>query len=352
MPKPRKKFEEYVQEKPFQLNLFQFLEESALGANRQHRQNVRDYSQSIELYDFIPKYVWSSRKIRESNGMLPILMREFECRGIKRKLVIHPAGIVDEQTGEARYFYPGAREEIIEEVLRKLAVEGGGVFLDDQAGVALTIYQIRKELEQFNHKMSFDQIKESLKILALTRLELINLNDKRDSIIFSPIENLGLSGKDGETQTFVVFSPLVTDSIKKLHFRLYNYRQVMGYNSAIARQLHKRMAHHYKQASPANKYTISLTTIIRDFGISQRNTLRSNLQKVEKALEEMKAANVILNYQVEKTYDSRSKKILEAMLHLQPSAAFSSEVRKANQIETDNQKKLSAGSSSGFHKKG
>ena len=41
----------------------------------------------------------------------------------------------------------------------------------------------------------------------------------------------------------------------------------MSYKTVTARQLHKRMAHHYTQASLSEHYTIMLTTIIRDFGL-------------------------------------------------------------------------------------
>lgn len=342
--KNQKRFEEHKQSLPAQLTLFQFLEETDALTQPRRDKDKAQFSQSVELYDFIPKYVWGKIR-REDNGMLKILIREFECRDVKRKVHIHPAGIVDEN-GVARYFYPGAREEIVEEVLRKLTVERGGVFLDDQSGLAFSIYQIRKELEEHNHRMSYDQVLESLKILALTRLEVINVNDKKDTIIFSPIENLGLSGRDGETQTFVVFSPLVTESIKKLNFRLYNYKQVMSYKSAIARQLHKRMAHHFKQASITQQYKIYLSTIIRDFGLTQQSSMRTNLIDVDRALKEMRTAKVILAYKCDKVLDpKRRNKIVDVMISIQPSPEFSAEVMKANRLESDNRKRLAAGSS-------
>ncbi len=41
-----KKFLEYNQSKPFQLSLFDLLE------------NEKEFSHTIELYNFMPKYVW------------------------------------------------------------------------------------------------------------------------------------------------------------------------------------------------------------------------------------------------------------------------------------------------------
>ena len=72
--------------KPEQLGLFQtFLPEEE-----------EKYSNTIELYDAVPKYFSHSRgmaALRESGKYLPILEREFEHRGEVYKVQIHPARI-------------------------------------------------------------------------------------------------------------------------------------------------------------------------------------------------------------------------------------------------------------------
>jgi hypothetical protein len=340
-----KKFVEYEKTKPIQQSLFEFLEETDILASKTTYSN---YSRSVELYDFMPKYVWKGQEKlrRENSGFLPIFERSFECRGQSYTLFIHSAGIMDEKTGEAKYFYPGETEEIVEDVLRKLAIENGGIFLDDQAGLTFTIHQIRNELREIGHQRTFEEIKRALHILALTRYELSSANEKsgkKDKIIFSSIENLGLRGSEGETQTFVVFSPLVTESVKKLTFRLYNYKRVMRYKSLIARQLHKRMAHHFTQASIANKYSINLTTMIRDFGLTPQSSLGKNLDHIEAALEEMKSneANVILKYDFNRVYDVKKKhKLVDVQIEIVPTNEFAQEVKKANYLENENRKKL------------
>lgn len=292
MPKSTQKFEELEQTNPKQMLLSKFLEDSEESMSSSEQAKFRKYSQSIELYDFMPKYFWRKAK-RDENGTLPILVREFTCRDVKRKLRVHPAGaVINENTNEAKYFYLGRREEIVEEVLRKLAIESGA-FYDGQPGVSFTIGQIRRELAHHNHNYSYYEVVESLNILALTKIELINPGEKKASVIFSPIETLGLSGDGDETQSYVVFSTPVTEAIKGLNFRLYNYEQVMSYRTIVARLLHKRMAHHYKQASITNKYRIYLSTIIRDFGLTAQKSLGDNLREAEKSLQEMIDKNVL-----------------------------------------------------------
>ena len=127
------------------------------------------------------------------------------------------------------------------------------------------------------------------------------------------------------------FNSLVTASIKSGAYRQLNYAQSMGYKNVIARQLHKRMSHHYTQASIAHPYHIMLTTLIRDFGLAEYKWLSNNLTHVEKAIEEMKEKNVILSYTVEKTLDPTSRnKLIDAKIIITPNPHFASEIMYAN----------------------
>src|SRR5437879_3211169 len=96
--KTPKRLEDHKQTKPPQLSLFEML-----------APEDRRYSNTIELYDFIPKYNYG--KVERIGGeFLRALEREFECRGLKYTVKIHPASIEDED-GVDRYYYPSKREE-------------------------------------------------------------------------------------------------------------------------------------------------------------------------------------------------------------------------------------------------
>lgn len=310
-----KKFEKLVLSKPIQLALFDL------------ESNEDNYSQSIELYDFIPKYVWG--KVERLNGkFLDSLKREFECRGRKYHLTLMPARI--ELADGSKEFYPSKREELVEDALRKLMTERQSLMLDGEVGIIFTLYQLQKELKDKGHSLDYDQLKESLEILTKVDIE-IESEDKEVQLFFSPIETLGLKGRGSETQTFVRFSPLVTQSIKSGTYRLINYDKVMSYRSIIARQLHKRMSHHFTQASLTESYEILLTTIVRDFGLTPQKRIQQNLVEVENAIEEMKQNNVILNCQVEKVFDSKPRtKLVDAKFKFQPHFDFVADVKRAN----------------------
>jgi hypothetical protein len=315
-----KPFERYEQKHPVQLSFFEILEPE----NQQ-------YSNTVEIYDFLPKE-YLGKAPRVADTYLPRLDREFECRGVKYRMKLDPARIED-KGGTVREYYPSQREEIVEDCLRKLMVEGNGVYLDDQASVHFTLYQLQKELSDNGHTYSYTQIRDSLEVLTKTNIELSS-EDGNIRLIFSPIETLGIKGEGGETQTFVRFSPLVTNSIKDRKFRLVNYKKVMGYRSAIARKLHKRLSHFFIQASLTEKYSVLLSTLIRDFGLTKYSQMSKNLRDFEKAVEELKESNTILNFYKEEIKQTSPRlKIVDYRLSFQAHFDFISDVKKANYLK-------------------
>lgn len=323
-----KSLEQYQQEKPVQLAFFEYL-----------LPEERRYSNTVELYDFIPKYHWG--KAERINGQfLKQLEREFVCRGKRYHVKIKPASI-EEKDGTERYYYPSQREELVEDALRKFVCEGHGLFLDDEAGVSFTLYQLQQELAERGHTYNLDELKAALLICANTKLE-IKTEDGSVTIVSSIFQTLGLQTREdwqrfgNKTRAFVRFNPLVTQSIKSRNFRQLDYDRSMSLKSVIARQLHKRMSHHYTQASWQHPYTINLLTVIRDFGLTRYEKLPNNLRDVMSALEEMKKSDIILSYQVEKiTDEKRRNKLLDAQLTLLPHPSFSGEMKHANKRKSD-----------------
>lgn len=326
VPAKAKKLKDYEHTKPTQLTLFEMI-----------LPNEREFSNTVELYDFIPKYHWGKVQ-RINDKFLDSLEREFECRGVKYKVKIRPASVEDRE-GVERYYYPSKREELVEDALRKFVAEGQGVFLDEQAGVTFSLYQLQEELKKNGHSYSKDQIKDALLICARTNMTVTT--DNGASVLVSNLfETLGLQTRDdwkdqsNKTRAFVRFNSLVTKSITSRTFRQLNYEKVMSYKNVIARQLHKRMSHHYTQATFTNPYNLLLSTIIRDFGLTPYAQLRDNLRDLQTALDEMVEKKVLLYYKVEKIIEnSKRAKLLDAKLVLTPDPSFVSEIIGANRIQ-------------------
>ena len=318
-----KNLDDYDQSRPMQLTLFELL-----------LPQERGLSNTIELYDFIPKYHWG--KVERIGGeFLRALEREFECRGQKYKVKIRPASIEDKD-GMERYYYPSKREELVEDALRKFIAEGQGVFLDDAAGVTFSLYQLQEEPRRNGHSYNKQEIKDALLICARTNITVTS-EDGSAVLVSNLFETVGLQtreswkGNGQKTRAFVRFNALVSKSIQSRTFRQINYEKVMSYKTVIARQLHKRMSHHYIQASISNPYHILLSTIIRDLGLTLYDRLRDNLRDVQIALDEMKLKDVLLSYKIEKVLEnSKRNKLLDAKFILIPNPAFAGEVTRAN----------------------
>jgi hypothetical protein len=326
--KKTKALTEFKKSHPEQLSLFELL------APQENK-----YSNTIELYDFMPKYHWG--KVQRINGkFLESLEREFECRGETYKIKIHPARIKGKD-GKEKEYYPSKREELVEDALRKFVCEGQGLFLDNQIGVTFTLYQLQKELKERGHTYNIDQLKEALFVCAQTKL-IVSSETNGLVLVSSIFETIGLQTREEwmeqgkQVQAFVRFNPLITKSIKSANFRLINYTKSMSYKSVIARQLHKRMSHHYTQASISTTYHILLSTMIRDFGLTQYAQLRDNLRDVESALTELTEKNVILKYKIERVIDEKKHgKLLDAKIIITPTPQFGNEVMIANKRQNE-----------------
>ena len=322
------KIDDFDKSKPIQLSLFELVLPSE-----------KDYSNTIELYDFIPKYVWG-RVERIQEKFLEPIEREFDCRGQSYRVRIAPARIKDSD-GVSRDYFPGKREELVEDALRKIATAGQGIFLDNEAGVTFTLYQLQQELKRTGHSYSIAQIKEALMVCVGTNLQLTDTGG-HDVLMSSIFDTIGLQtredweGQGEKTKAFVRFNALVTISIRNRTFRQFNYEVSMGYQNVISRQLHKRMSHHFTQAGFVQPFTILLSTVIKDFGLTNYEKLSHNLRDVEVALIEMVDKDVLLKYDMDKIIDEkRRNKIADVRLVLYPHPNFVSEVVDANKKQKE-----------------
>ena len=327
-PTKKRKIDKYKRSKPIQLELFELMNPAE-----------KDYSNTIELYDFIPKYVWGRVKRIQGKFLEPI-EREFNCRRQGYQVRIAPARIKDSD-GVSRDYFPGKREELVEDALRKIATAGQGIFLDDEAGVTFTLYQLQQELKRTGHSYSITQIKEALMVCVGTNLQLTDPSGQ-DLLVSSIFDTIGLQtredweGQGEKTKAFVRFNAMVTISIRRRTFRQFNYETSMGYKNVISRQLHKRISHHFTQASFSEPFTILLSTVIRDFGLTAYKKISHNLRDVKKALNEMVEKNVLFKFELKKSYDKKKKnKIADVRLILHPHPFFIKEVINANKKQKD-----------------
>ncbi len=324
--KKRKNLTEVEQTKPPQLELFELDDH-----------NSNNYSNTIEIYDMMPKYHFGpvSREKGKLVDSLPVLEREFLFRDKRFKLNISPAGLINKESGKTIYYYPSQREELVEDVLRKLsASRERGVYLDGEAGVKFTLYEVQQELEKIGHGYNISEIKQAIEICARSVIEIVSRDGNEISYTSNIFPFVAIEKRDrmdGKNMAVVQFHPLVTKSINEGTFRLINYERMMCMKMPLARWLHKRISHIFTQATPYSPYTIKLSTIVRDSGMKVYKTISERIRQVSKAMEELKGANIISKYEISKKLEKN--KILDATYSLYVSDEFVADVKKANKVK-------------------
>ena len=321
MKSPEKKdLVEYRQTQPKQLELFE---------------SEESYSNTIELYDLVPKYYFGGVEREKGKNVesLPILNREFMHRNHSYKLSISPAAIQDKKSGKTINYYPSQREEVIEDVIRKISTKSKrAIKFDNDIGVKFTYYEVQQELKRIGHGYSIDQIKLGMEVLSKSIIEITSKEGNARSIISSLFSFVGKETREmgGREMVVVIFNPLVTRSINYGTYRLINYDKLMKMKMQISRWLHKRISHMFIQADLKNPYKILLSTIVRDSGMKIYKTISERIRQIEKALNELKNSKVIAKWESEIQKDKN--KILDVLYCLFTSDEFVADAKKANKV--------------------
>ena len=333
-----------------QLNLFQQFLCNSPGEREK-------LSNSIELWDAVPRYSISRQamsKMRDEHGNLPILKLGFEYRGTKFSVSIQATQIEEnDAAGNTKLnkggkpisiaYYPSANEELVEEVLRKLAVDQDSGFYANEkpsarSGVVFSLYQLSEELKKRGHTRSYNEIKLSLDILSGSNINIIANSPTSVNMPFGKSNYFaamtGVTRKDMQTDPdkkwMVQFHPFVTASIDKLSYRQFNYHQLMSHTTQLARWLHKQLILKYTFASRFKPFEIRYSTIKRDSAMLDSYARARNAHMAcDLSVNELKEHGVLIELNRRVEADARGK-ILDVVYTLTPSSEFVAEVKAAN----------------------
>ncbi len=301
-------------------------------------------SNTIELWDAVPKYFLNRRRqggLRK-DGYLPTASRDFVFKNQNLTVKIRPARVTVD--GQDKEYYPSPREELVEDALRKLASNKGHGYLDsDRSGVSFTLHELRKELKKRGHTLSYYEVVESIEILSSAKIEISSL-DGKSMYKTSPLTSLIAVSKhdlkkDPTSRWYADFSALVTEGIKKIKYRQYNYDLMMSHKGQLARWLHKRLSHNYVQASLLHSYTITMETISRDSGLLDCKRSNDNKRKLEQSLKELVGSQVLMRYESEEVRGTRNA-LLDIKYVLFPDHDFVAETKRANKRVLNNEEQL------------
>ena len=141
---------------PLQMEIFTILD---LPAKKQPY-----YSNTVDIYDALPKYVWEKR--REHNDLKSATIVR-QCTINQRPYIVKLKPALIDKGDRVVLIYPGQREELVEDALRKMAVNGNGGDIQDKAGVKFALYELRNELTRMGRTYSLsDRNGHSLPISA------------------------------------------------------------------------------------------------------------------------------------------------------------------------------------------
>lgn len=320
--------------------------------------DANNLSNTIELWDAIPKYSASARaqnKLRDSKGNLPVYEQQFEYRPtveglpdrIQCKVTIRPASIRNKD-GSFTQYYPSTDEELVEEVLKKIFTDqnfGVHSVAPEESWVKFSLYKIQKELQARGKTRSLDEIKRSLEILSLATYELTlegktsGKADYTNTILSDMIRTTKSDYLEDPSSLWCARLPaLVSKSINKLSYRQFNYAKLMSLPNQLSRWLHKRMSHQFVNASLLQPYNILYSSIERDSGLLHHSRKQRNIETVDTSLEHLREADVLMSFKKEE--QRKGKTIVDIKYFLQPTMTFINEIKAANARQRDHLNEL------------
>lgn len=307
----------------------------------------KDLSNTIELWDAIPKYAVSQKQqnhIRDEKGNLPLHRHEFEYRPtatstpleIKCRITVQPASI-ENPDGTVTQHYPSTDEELIEEVLKKIFTDqqfGIHQAADNESWVRFSLSMIHRELQARGKTRSYPEIKKSLEILARS-VYAVQIEGPGKKLLY---ENTILSDMTRTTRADYLedtkalwcarLPALISKSINELTYRQFNYGKLMALKTPLARWLHKRLSHQYTNAGFLQPYNILFSSIDRDSGLLHHQKQAVNIQTLDAAFEELKKTEIL--WWVKKDERRQGRRLTDILYILQPTSEFISEIKAAN----------------------
>jgi Initiator Replication protein len=303
----------------------------------------KNYSNTLEIYDLAGKFLYDKQNkyLSSATAEETEFTRIVAYKNNVLKVSVTAANIERTKDGKTQrtFVFPGGREEVIEDVLRKLSTERraeayvaktgnheGATFV----GITFTLYEVFEELKRVGKSYSYSEIREALSIMNRSILSIKSVDDTMDlSAPFFPIVAIADKANKGETKSFVCFHPMVTETIHTLKFRRFNYAKALEFNRHYTRLVYKRLSHRWIQASPGKPYTILLSTLISALKDPYPNLFQDKAL-FEKVMEDLKAADVLSGYKMTPKKDR--KKIIDWTFDLFASEAFAKQMASNNKV--------------------
>jgi hypothetical protein len=290
-----------------------------------------EITNAIHLYDAAPKYTYDQKEFDVSVSAFE--EKSMTLGGEKYEVQIQAARI-QRADGTEVLIKPGVMEECIEDSLRKLATSGNGVFINGDAGVKFSLYQLKTDLETHGHTYSYAQLREGLEVMRRSGLKITDPRSGEsweEGFLVRLVKGGRRTSEKGPIyeQWYASFHLLVTKSILNFTYRQMNYPLMMSIPGQLSKFLFKRMSLVYTQASSDNPYQPTMNQILSESGRGFGKAVKNDIKAVTRAFDQLKAAGVILEAEETKRV-KQGNKVVNIHYNLYPSQKFIQQTIDAN----------------------
>jgi hypothetical protein len=281
-----------------------------------------DYSNLVSIYDALPRFSWASKTVRDMNAMTTMIEGTLNNEPFKVILkavnMERPIKVKGKLTGESEWVgvYPGAREECVEEALRKFSTQPGK-FNETECSVRFSLYELKKELAVQGHTITYAELREALNILAESNLTIQTRTSDGESIDIKSnylpllylrsrnkssknyVEAKDMSDEDKNvaTQCVAVLHPLISRGIERGDFRLYHYGTSMRLTNGLAKILNRELSMKWRNASPTNPYSFSMVEFLSNTARGLSNRIPEDFRSMNLALQQLIDVKVLTSFQ-------------------------------------------------------
>ncbi|MHC5195183.1 replication protein [Pseudomonas frederiksbergensis] len=281
-----------------------------------------DYSNLVSIYDALPRFSWASKTVRDMNAMTTLIEGTLNNEPFKVILkavnMERPIKVKGKLTGKTEWVgvYPGAREECVEEALRKFSTQSGK-FNEAECSVRFSLYELKKELAIQGHTLTYAELREALNILAESNLtiqtrtadgETIDIKSNYLPLLFLRSRNkssknyveakdMSEEDKNVATQCVAVLHPLISRGIERGDYRLYHYGTSMKLTNGLAKILNRELTMKWRNASPTNPYSFSMVEFLTNTARGLSNRIPEDFRSMNLALQQLIDVKVLTSFQ-------------------------------------------------------
>lgn len=292
-----------------------------------------DRTNMVALYDIAPRFCFDTRDGGEASRKL--IERDFTFGGKEYRIILKPTQIRNAD-GTIVDCYLGEREQIVEEVIRRIASKRSRLTLRDGVKIRFpfTVSEIREELSRVRHSYSFNEIREAITLLNEVRLVIQDLHAKGSPVLSSPaFPVMSLRRKGDDFQSYVEFNPLVADAIRLLDFTQVDYETLMEMRDPVARWLLKRL-HNEITATHQPVQQITAQGIRRDSGMPEWKTTRNLLRRVSQSVDVLLRFGVLDKVDAEDVMEGQRK--VDVVFTMSASPDFMAKVHASRRVTKAN----------------